>query len=96
MLDLEVDVLVSLSGASSAEVSVNDSIEASLSGASSLRYRGDPDVITLDVSGASSIGQITDPGLISTPSRGSRPLGIGSVQSTGGSYLCVLWRQRPG
>jgi hypothetical protein len=63
LLDLEVDVLiVSLSGATSAEVSVNDTIEARLSGASSLRYRGDPDVSTLDVSGASSIGQITDPG----------------------------------
>ena len=63
MLDLEVDALrVNLSGASSAEVSVNDSIEASLSGASTLRYRGDPDVSTLDVSGASSIGKITDPG----------------------------------
>jgi hypothetical protein len=63
LLDLEVDLLtVRLSGASSAEASVNDSIEASLSGASSLRYRGDPDVSTLDVSGASSIGKITDPG----------------------------------
>ncbi|HUP14734.1 MAG TPA: head GIN domain-containing protein [Acidimicrobiia bacterium] len=63
MLDLEVDVLtVRLSGASSAEVSVSDSIDASLSGASSLRYRGDPDVNTLDVSGASSIDKITDPG----------------------------------
>jgi hypothetical protein len=47
LLDLEVDgLIVSLSGASSAEVSVNDSIRASLSGASSLRYRGDPDVTT--------------------------------------------------
>ena len=62
-LDLEVDVLtVRLSGASSAEVSVSDSIEASLSGASSLRYRGDPDVSTLEVSGASSIDKISDPG----------------------------------
>jgi len=63
MLDLEVDVLrVNLSGASSAEVSVNDSIEASLSGASSLGYRGDPEVSNVDVSGASSIGKISDPG----------------------------------
>ena len=62
LLDLEVDgLIVSLSGASSAEVSVNGSIRASLSGASSLRYRGDPDVTTIDVSGASSIGRITDP-----------------------------------
>lgn len=63
LLDLEVDeFIVSLSGASSAEASVNDSIQASLSGASSLRYRGDPDVTTLDVSGASSIGKISDAG----------------------------------
>jgi hypothetical protein len=63
MLDLEVDVLtVRLSGASSAEVSVSDSIEARLSGASSLRYRGDPDVNALDVSGASSIDKIPDQG----------------------------------
>ncbi len=63
LLDLQIDVLtVKLSGASSADVSVNDSIEASLSGASSLRYRGNPDVSTLDISGASTIGKITDPG----------------------------------
>jgi hypothetical protein len=63
MLDVEVDVLtVRLSGASSAEVSVSDSIDADVSGASSLRYRGDPDVSALDVSGASTIDKITDPG----------------------------------
>lgn len=63
LLDLERAVLVvSLSGASSAEVSVTDSIQASVSGASSLRYRGDPDVTNFDVSGASSIDQITDAG----------------------------------
>ena len=63
LLDLDVDgLIVRLSGASSAEVSVNDSIVATLSGASSLRYRGDPDVSALDISGASTIGKITDPG----------------------------------
>ena len=63
ILDLEVDVLrVNLSGASSAEVTVNDTIEAILSGASSLGYRGAPDVSNVDVSGASSIGKITGPG----------------------------------
>jgi len=63
MLDLEIDVLrISLSGASNAEVTVNDSIEASLSGASSLGYRGDPEVNTVDISGASSVGRITGPG----------------------------------
>jgi len=63
LLELEVaELKISLSGASSAEVKVKDSIEASLSGASSLGYRGDPDVTTLDVSGSSSIGRITEPG----------------------------------
>ncbi|MEX0698469.1 MAG: head GIN domain-containing protein [Acidimicrobiia bacterium] len=63
LLELEVDDLrIRLSGASDAEITVNDSIEASLSGASSLRYRGDPEVNTLDVSGASSIGKVTEPG----------------------------------
>jgi len=63
LLELEVDDLrITLSGASDSEITVNDSIEASLSGASSLRYRGDPDVNTLDVSGASSIGKVTEPG----------------------------------
>ncbi|HKY48686.1 MAG TPA: head GIN domain-containing protein [Acidimicrobiia bacterium] len=63
LLDLEVGALiVSLSGASSAEVNVTDSIEASVSGASSLRYRGDPDVTSFDVSGASSIDQINSAG----------------------------------
>lgn len=63
LLELEVDDLrIRLSGASDAEITVNDSIEASLSGASSLRYRGDPDVNPLEISGSSSIGKITEPG----------------------------------
>lgn len=63
LLDLEVDSLrIGLSGASSAEVTVNDSLEGSLSGASSLGYRGDPDVNTVEISGASTIGRVTEPG----------------------------------
>jgi hypothetical protein len=63
LLDLEIDVLrISLSGASNAEVTVNDSIEGNLSGASSLGYQGDPEVNAVDVSGASSVGRITGPG----------------------------------
>jgi hypothetical protein len=53
---LEVDVLeVELSGASNAEVSVRRAIAASLSGASSLRYRGSPTLTRQDTSGGSSI-----------------------------------------
>jgi len=63
ILELVVDSFrISLSGASDTEVTVNDSIEASLSGASSLSYAGDPDVSTLETTGASTIGQIPEPG----------------------------------
>ena len=63
LLELEVDDLrIDLSGASEAEITVNRSIEASLSGASALRYRGDADLNTVDMSGASTIGEITEPG----------------------------------
>jgi hypothetical protein len=46
---------IDLSGASTAEVTVTDSISAGLSGASSLRYRGSPRFSRSDVSGGSSI-----------------------------------------
>jgi hypothetical protein len=53
---LRVDELdVRLSGASSASVSVNGSVAAQVSGASSLRYGGSPRFVRRDVSGASSI-----------------------------------------
>jgi hypothetical protein len=53
---LEVDALeVELSGASNAEVSVRRTLAASLSGASSLRYRGSPTLTRQDTSGGSSI-----------------------------------------
>jgi hypothetical protein len=57
---LQVDSLeVSLSGASNAEVSVRRTISASVSGASSLRYRGSPTFTRQDVSGGSSITKVT-------------------------------------
>jgi Putative auto-transporter adhesin, head GIN domain len=53
---LQVDALeVGLSGASNAEVWVRRTISASLSGASSLRYRGSPTLTTQETSGGSSI-----------------------------------------
>jgi hypothetical protein len=56
---LQVDALeVSLSGASNAEVSVRRTVSASLSGASSLRYRGSPTFTRQDVSGGSSVTKI--------------------------------------
>jgi Putative auto-transporter adhesin, head GIN domain len=56
---LEVDALeVELSGASHAEVAVHRTISASLSGASSLRYRGAPTLTRQDTSGGSSIARV--------------------------------------
>jgi hypothetical protein len=56
---LQVDALaVSLSGASNADVAVRRTISASLSGGSSLRYRGSPTVTRQDVSGSSSITRV--------------------------------------
>jgi hypothetical protein len=56
---LQVDALdVSLSGASNAEVSVRRTISASLSGASSLRYRGSPTFTKQDLSGSSSVTRV--------------------------------------
>jgi hypothetical protein len=49
---------VSLSGASNADVAVRRTISASLSGGSSLRYRGSPTVTRQDVSGSSSITRV--------------------------------------
>jgi hypothetical protein len=56
---LEIDALeVELSGASNAEVLVRRTISASLSGASSLRYRGSPTLTRQDTSGGSSIARV--------------------------------------
>lgn len=49
--EAEADV----SGASEAELTVLDRLEARASGASSVRYRGDPDRVISDESGASSV-----------------------------------------
>ena len=55
-VDLEVsDLAIDLSGASTAGVSVTDTISAGVSGASSLRYRGSPTFTRREVSGGSSI-----------------------------------------
>jgi len=57
---LQVDGLdVGLSGASNAEVSVRRTISASLSGASSLRYRGSPTFTKQETSGGSSITRMS-------------------------------------
>jgi hypothetical protein len=49
--EVEVDV----SGASEAELTARDRLEARASGASSVRYRGDPDRVITDASGSSSV-----------------------------------------
>jgi hypothetical protein len=49
------EVAVDVSGASDAEVTVSDRLEAQASGASSVRYRGEPDRVISDESGASSV-----------------------------------------
>jgi Putative auto-transporter adhesin, head GIN domain len=56
LFDLQAETLdIDLSGASSAEVSVSDSISASASGGSSLTYHGSPTFTKKEVSGGSSI-----------------------------------------
>jgi hypothetical protein len=58
-IDLKVDALeVDLSGASEATVSVTNTVSASLSGASNLKYHGTPEFTKRDTSGASSISAI--------------------------------------
>jgi Putative auto-transporter adhesin, head GIN domain len=57
---LQVDSLeVNLSGASNAEVSVRRTISATLSGASSLRYKGSPTFTRQEISGGSSITRVS-------------------------------------
>ena len=54
--DLQVEQLeIDLSGASSASLSVNESIDIEASGASTLRYKGEATVENKDLSGASEI-----------------------------------------
>ena len=52
------DLHIELSGASHAEVIVNGRLDADLSGASSLRYGGNPTLGSMDTSGASSLKRI--------------------------------------
>jgi len=49
------DLIIDLSGSSTAAVSVTDMVSAGVSGASSLRYRGSPTFTRREVSGGSSI-----------------------------------------
>jgi Putative auto-transporter adhesin, head GIN domain len=59
VIDLPLATLdVELSGASSAEVNVSESLVADLSGASSLRYRGEPSEVNTTTSGASSVEKL--------------------------------------
>jgi putative autotransporter adhesin-like protein len=51
------DLTVGLSGASTATVSVTDTISAQLSGVSNLAYQGTPRFTRKDVSGGSTIEQ---------------------------------------
>lgn len=48
-------VTVNVSGASHVEVDVREELEANASGASEVRYRGDPDRVRIDASGSSSV-----------------------------------------
>lgn len=55
-LDLEVDSLkIEGSGSSNVEITVQNSLEVELSGASELRYKGEPKYINSDVSGVSKL-----------------------------------------
>jgi len=54
--DLATDeARVAVSGAGEVELTVEDELEATASGASSVRYEGDPDRVISDVSGSSSV-----------------------------------------
>lgn len=55
-LDLEVDSLkIEGSGSSNVEITVQNSLDVELSGASELRYKGEPKYINSDVSGVSKL-----------------------------------------
>lgn len=58
-LDLEVDNLkIEGSGSSNVEITVQNSLEVELSGASELRYKGEPKYIKTDMSGVSNLTKI--------------------------------------
>jgi len=49
------DIVANFSGASSGHITVNNTISATLSGASVLRYDGSPTIIRSDLSGGSRL-----------------------------------------
>ena len=51
------DANIDLSGASSAKVNLDGRLDAKASGASSVRYQGEPTMGNLSISGASSVGR---------------------------------------
>lgn len=58
-LDLEVDSLkIEGSGSSNVEITVQNSLDVELSGASELRYKGEPKYIKTDLSGVSNLTKI--------------------------------------
>ena len=58
-LDLEVDNLkIEGSGSSNVEINVQNSLDVELSGASELRYKGEPKYIKTDMSGVSNLTKI--------------------------------------
>lgn len=58
-LDLEVDSLkIEGSGSSNVEITVQNSLDVELSGASELRYKGEPKYIKTDMSGVSNLTKI--------------------------------------
>jgi len=58
-LDLEVDSLkIEGSGSSNVEITVQNSLDVELSGASELRYKGEPKYIKTDMSGVSKLTKI--------------------------------------
>lgn len=58
-LDLEVDSLkIEGSGSSNVEITVQSSLDVELSGASELRYKGEPKYIKTDMSGVSNLTKI--------------------------------------
>ena len=60
-LDLEVDSLkIEGSGSSNVEITVQNSLDVELSGASELRYKGEPKYIKTDMSGVSNLTKINN------------------------------------
>jgi len=57
--DLPADnYLISISGAGKAEITVNKSLDVDISGAASVRYRGNPERNIQDISGSGSVKKV--------------------------------------